>query len=401
MSENTEGCTPDLAATVDCGSSNWPAVLSMTLGVFGLAAAEFLPAGLLTPIASDLGTTQGLAGQAITTTAAVAVLAGLLAPTLTRSVNRRVVLLAFSILVIASNLLVASASHIAMLFFGRVFLGIALGGFWTIATATIMRLASERMVPRAVTVMYSGTSIATVVAVPLGSYFESFFGWRSVFLIAAGLSALGLIAQLVTLPKVEPRGHTRLRSLVEVLARPHIACGMIVVVLVFGGHFTFFPYIRPFIEGAISADVNTMSVILLGFGLTSFLGTYLACFVLERNVELVLVAPPLVMGILGLLFVGADTMPAFDGAMILLWGLAFGAIPGSWTTWAVRAVPDEAENANGLIVAAIGTAQAIGAGLGGVLFDASGIIGVFIASSVLALTAVSLVLSNKLGQISR
>ena len=118
----------------------WGAVISMMLGVFGLVTAEFLPASLLTPIARDLGVTEGLAGQAVTATAAVALVASLLVATVTRGLDRRFVLLAFSTLLIASNLLVACATSLPVLLLGRILLGIALGGFWSIAAATTMRL---------------------------------------------------------------------------------------------------------------------------------------------------------------------------------------------------------------------------------------------------------------------
>ncbi len=49
----------------------------MTLGVFGLVTAEFLPASLLTPMAADLGISEGAAGQAVTATAAVAMVTSL------------------------------------------------------------------------------------------------------------------------------------------------------------------------------------------------------------------------------------------------------------------------------------------------------------------------------------
>ena len=49
----------------------WGAVVSMALGVFGLVTAEFLPASLLTPMALDLGVSEGMAGQAVTATAAM------------------------------------------------------------------------------------------------------------------------------------------------------------------------------------------------------------------------------------------------------------------------------------------------------------------------------------------
>jgi MFS family permease len=125
----------------------WGAVISMLLGVFGLVTAEFLPASLLTPIARDLRVTEGLAGQAVTATASVALITSLLVASLSRRLDRRYLLLGFSVLLIASNLLVASATSLTTLVLGRVVLGIGLGGFWTMAAATAMRLVPESPPP--------------------------------------------------------------------------------------------------------------------------------------------------------------------------------------------------------------------------------------------------------------
>lgn len=115
--------------------SAWMAVISLTMGVFGLLTAEYLPASLLTPMAADLGVTEALAGQAVTVTAVVALFAGLMVPRLTRNYDRRNVLLSFTVLMIASNLLVALSSSLAVLLVMRILLGIALGGFWSLAAA--------------------------------------------------------------------------------------------------------------------------------------------------------------------------------------------------------------------------------------------------------------------------
>ena len=93
-------CTDELACPAQ-EKPAWGAVFSLTLGVFGLVTAEFLPASLLTPMAATLGVTEGLAGQAVTATAAVAMVTSLLISTLTRNIDRRRVLLAFSVLLIA------------------------------------------------------------------------------------------------------------------------------------------------------------------------------------------------------------------------------------------------------------------------------------------------------------
>jgi len=82
----------------------WRAVYSLGLGVFGLITAEFLPASLLTPMAASLGVTEGMAGQAVTATALVALVTGLLITPATKSIDRRWVLMFFSVLQIISSL---------------------------------------------------------------------------------------------------------------------------------------------------------------------------------------------------------------------------------------------------------------------------------------------------------
>ncbi|WP_163047201.1 MFS transporter, partial [Acinetobacter nosocomialis] len=84
-----------------------------------------------------------------------------------------------------SNLIVAFAGSLELLLLGRLLLGIAIGGFWAMSTATAMRLVPAAMVPKALAIIFSAVSIATVVAAPLGSYLGALIGWRNVFIICA------------------------------------------------------------------------------------------------------------------------------------------------------------------------------------------------------------------------
>src|SRR3954454_22217756 len=102
---------------------NWNAVWSLTIGVCGLIIAEFLPAGVLTPMAKDLGISEGMAGQAVTATSILAVITSLLIAFLTRKLNRRTVLLSLSFLLSLSSLIVAFAPNFLILLVGRVVLG--------------------------------------------------------------------------------------------------------------------------------------------------------------------------------------------------------------------------------------------------------------------------------------
>ncbi len=242
------------------GRTSWPAVFSLTLGVFSLVTAEFLPASLLTPIARSLDVSESLAGQAVTATAIVAFFSGLLAAIVTRGLDRRLVLMGFSALLVVSNLLVAAAPNLLLLLLARVLLGIALGGFWSMATAVAIRLVPPERVPRAMSLVFSGVSVATIVAVPLGSYLGGLYGWRIVFLLAAAMGMVTLAFQLAALPRLATLGDAGIGTLVRVLRRPGISLGMLCVVLVFSGHFALFTYVRPFLERVAGADIKGIAL---------------------------------------------------------------------------------------------------------------------------------------------
>ena len=105
-----------------------------------LVGAELLPISLLSPMAADLQVSPGMAGQAISVTSIAGVIASLFAAIASRRLDRRLVLMVFTLLFIASNVIVGMASSYPMLLAGRLLLGLALGGFWSMAAAISMRL---------------------------------------------------------------------------------------------------------------------------------------------------------------------------------------------------------------------------------------------------------------------
>lgn len=365
----------------------WAAVISMTLGVFGLVTAEFLPVSLLTPMADDLRITEGMAGQAMSATAVMALITSLLTATVTRKIDRRYVLLGFSVLLIAANIMIALAPNYAVLLTGRVLLGLALGGFWTMSAATIMRLVPEKNVPRALAILFSGVSAATVFAAPLGSYLGDVIGWRNVFMLASLLGVLALVVQFATLPKMPPRGRATLRTLIEVINRPRMKFGLFSLVLIITGHFALFTYVRPFLENVSGVTTAGVSGILLGFGVANFIGTYVGGALIARSLRMTIALMPMIMGLAGVGMVAIDGAVAPTTVLVAIWGMAFGGVPVAWSTWITRTVPDEAESGGGLLVAGFQLAIATGAAVGGLVFDTSGALGVFTIAGFLLLAA--------------
>lgn len=372
----------------------WRAVYALALGVFGLIVAEFLPASLLTPMAASLNVSEGMAGQAVTATALIALVTGLLITPATKNIDRRWVLMFFSVLQILSSLMVAFAPSLNVLLLGRLLLGIAIGGFWSMSTATAMRLVPAARVPKALAIIFSAVSIATVVAAPLGSYLGGLIGWRNVFILCAAPSVVALFWQLWVLPSMRPQSVGSFATLFKVLARPGMLGGMFATILIFSGHFAFFTYLRPFLETVAQTSVEGVSLILLGFGVANFIGTSVAGYLLSRNLHLTLALVPLVMSFLALLMVLFGHMVLLDAALVAMWGFAFGLVPVGWSTWLATTVPDEAESAGGLLVASIQLAISAGAAGGGLVFDLNGASGVFLGSGVLLLSAMVIVFAR-------
>ncbi|WP_119273712.1 MFS transporter [Taklimakanibacter deserti] len=369
----------------------WPAVVSLSLGVFGLVTAEFLPASLLTPMAKDLAISDGSAGQAVTATAIVGAIAAPLMAILTRGIDRRTVLWAFSVLLIVSNIIAATASGLAMLLIARIMLGVALGGFWSMSAAMVMRLVPMRLVPRGMSLMMTGVSVATVTAAPVGAYIGELWGWRTAFFTAAGVGLLALLVQMLTLPKLPALGAANLRTLFDLLKRPSLSVAVLTVLLAISGHFAGFTYVRPFLEQVPHLSIEAIALTLLAYGIGGFFGNFAGAFLVERSLKANMVLGILFISLMALVLILFGSAQGIAAAAVAFWGFAFGLLPVGFQSWIIRAAPDEAESAGGLLVATFQVAIASGAILGGVLVDNAGATGAVGFSAIATLLGAALV----------
>lgn len=374
----------------------WSAVLAMALCAFALVASEFLPVSLLTPIASDLSLTEGQAGQAISISGFFAVITSLWLASVTQGIDRKPVLLATTALMLVSGGMVAFAPNYLTLMVGRAVLGIAIGGYWSMSTAVMMRIAPEALVPKAIAVMQGGTALATAIAAPVGSYLGGIIGWRGAFLCVVPLAAFAFIWQAFTLPAMpSERTDSSATGSLRLLGDSKVALGMAAVALLFMGQFTLFTYLRPFLESVTRVDIPTLSLLLLIIGAAGLLGTMLVGSLVSRHLNRMLVAIPLVMSALAfaVISVGSWIVPV---ALVLgLWGLVATCAPVGWFTWLAKALPHNAEAGGGLMVAVIQLAITAGATAGGLLFDNAGYQATFTASGMMLLAATGLAWSAR------
>lgn len=370
---------------------NWSAVFAVAFCVACLITVEFLPVSLLTPMAQDLGISEGIAGQSVTVTAFVAMFASLFITQAIGATNRRYVVILFSILLTLSCLLVSFSNSFTLLLIGRACLGLALGGFWAMSASLTMRLVPVRTVPKALSVIFGAVSIALVIAAPLGSFLGGIIGWRNVFNGAAVMGVLCTLWVLKALPSLPGEPAHQKQNMLSLLQRPGVMAGMIAIFMSFAGQFAFFTYIRPVYMNLAGFDVDGLTLVLLSFGIASFVGTSLSSVILKRSVKLALAGAPLVLALSALVLVlwGSDKIVA--AGIAIIWGLAFALVPVGWSTWITRSLADQAEKAGSIQVAVIQLANTCGAAIGGLALDRLGLTSPLIISGALMLLTALLV----------
>jgi predicted MFS family arabinose efflux permease len=349
----------------------WLSVFAVAISAFAFVTSEFLPVGLLTEIANDLRVTPGTAGLMVTTPG---VMAAIFAPGLMMfagRMDRRHVFLLLTAMLLASNIVSAISTNLATMLIGRAMLGAALGGFWTLATAAAGRLVHVSDAARATAIILTGVTCATVIGVPLGTFIAGFASWRMSFFATGGLVALALISQALLVPSLPSAAALRIADFVMLLRSPFMRLSMLMVALVFGAHFSTYTFIAPLLQQDFT--MSAITLLLLAFGVIGFFSNALTSMVVAKRLKTSVAATT------ALLLCALSAMILLQHARIgeiaamLIWGVAFGAIPLCFSVWIQQGTADLPEAGSAMFVSVIQVAIALGSLVGGTIVDRAGV----------------------------
>ncbi|MFG2113537.1 MFS transporter [Streptomyces sp. NPDC048718] len=393
--QSTEIATPAGAVTASVASPRGdgrPAVVAVAGATFTVVTSEMLPVGLLTPLARDLRVTEGTAGLTLTLTGLVAaVSAPLLTPALARFA-RRPVLCALMAVLSAGNLLAAWSPHFAVMLLARVLVGVGMGGVWALAAGLAVRLVPGRSVGPATSLIFSGIAVASVLGVPAGTYVGELAGWRTSFVVAAGLALVVLAALAALLPRLPAERGIRLGGVLRLAGEPRVATGLGVVALLVTGHFAAYTYVRPVLEELSGASATRIGTLLLVYGVAGVAGNFLSGAVASRSPRgaLLAICPVLAATVCLMPAVGGSAVTA--AVLLAVWGLSYGGVSVATQSWLLAAAPEAREAASALFVGVFNGSIALGAFAGGRAADGFGVgavmyLGAVLAAGALAVTA--------------
>ncbi|WP_432570232.1 MFS transporter [Kineococcus sp. SYSU DK005] len=362
-----------LPTSTPAAGRGWIGVSSVALGSFAIVLSEFLPVGLLPSIASDLDVRIGTAGLVVVTTGLFAAIAAPAVTVAASGLDRRVVLVGLSALLVVSDALAALAPAFPVLLLARVLLGVSLGGFWAIGAGIAGRLVPAGDAIRATSLITAGISVATVVSLPLGAAVSALASWRLAFVIGAvvGLLALGL--QLLTLPSTPATHRVRVSTLGALFRVPRARIGLVAAAFAFAAQFAASTYVTPFLQDRAAAGPGTVTFALLAFGVAGIAGNFAAGATLGRSVLGTTAVAKVVLAVTVVLLPLLARSTAAVVVLVVVWGFVWGALPLALQTWMSTASPAGAETGLALFVTTIQLALAAGSVLGGAAVTSSGL----------------------------
>lgn len=355
------------------------ALLALAVSAFAIGTTEFISVGLLPLIAQDLQIPVTTAAWTVTLYALGVTFGAPVLTAITSRVPRKQLLLWIMIIFIVGNSIAAAATSITVLLVGRVVSALAHGIFMSIGSTIAADLVPENRRASAISLMFTGLTVATVTGVPLGTYLGQQVGWRFAFVAITVIGLIALVANSLLIPANLQKGvRTTVRDQLKLVTNGRLVLMFLITALGYGGTFVVFTYLSPMLENITGFSGGAIAVILLVYGIAIAIGNMIGGKVANKNPLSALFRMFIVHALVLFLLFFTAPFPIAGLITIMFMGLmAFMNVPGLQVyvvILAERYVPSAKDVASAVNIAAFNAGIAIGAYLGGMITDSIGLI---------------------------
>lgn len=348
----------------------WFAIAAIALGAFAMGTTEFVVIGLLPTISSDLAVDVPTAGLLVTGYAVGIAVGGPLLTFTTRRLPKETTLVALMIAFALAHLALALAPSFSILLIGRLVTASAHGAFFAVGAIVAAQTVEPGKEGRAIGLVFTGLTVATVIGVPLGTFIGQQSSWRVPFLMVATLAVVAAAAVRLF---VRPRAVSTVSRAAIAANRRALALALLTTVVGFGSQFVLFTFLAPFLEQITRIDLGAISVLLLVFGVASAIGSLLGGRAADRWPRATL---PVALGSLAVIlgtFGSLGAQPVAVVPLLFAWGLAGFVLSPALQARVVAAAGPGNTLASSLNISAFNVGIAAGSVAGGAVVAGGGL----------------------------
>lgn len=257
-------------------------LLSLMLGGLTIGITEFVMMGLLPDIASDLKVSIPVAGYLISAYALGVVIGAPLIVMVARNAPPKNILLILAVMLTIFNSLSIIAPSYNFLFLSRLLSGLPHGAFFGVGAVVATRLADKGKEAQAISIMFSGLTVANLAGVPIGTYIGHHFAWRYTFIIIAFIGLLTIAALYFWMPNLEARAKETVKSQLQVFKKLETWLVILITAIGTGGLFCWISYIAPLLTNVSKFTASDVSYILVLAGLGMVIGNLIGGKLTDR-----------------------------------------------------------------------------------------------------------------------
>lgn len=349
-------------------------VYVLALTIFCLGTSEFMIAGLLPDIADDLGVSVPAVGGLISSFAVGMLVGAPVMTLLTLRLPRRTMLLASATVFALAHLVVLASDDYGVLLASRVVAAVACATFWAVSAVTVVALTPAGTTARALAVLVGGLTLANVVGVPAGTWVGDHFGWRTTFVAVAGATLATLVVTWRAVPETREVSTSSLAALarreIGALADVRLLVTLATTAAFQASIFCTFSYLAPLLIEVAGLRESTVPVVLLLFGVGTFLGITIGGRYSDRNLlGAVLICFGLLAASLVALAVSASS-PVLVWVTVFLFGATGFSVASAINARVFVRATQAPTLASAVNVSAFNTGNALGPWIGGLVIAA-------------------------------
>jgi len=366
-------------------------IYALALGVFGVITTEFGVIGILPILAEHFKVSIDTAGWLLSGFALTVAVCGPFVTALTKQINRKTMLLFVLATFILSNLASAFASNFTVLLVSRILPAIFYPAFWAIALTLAMKQVAPKDAPKAISVVMTGLSVATVLGVPLTTYFADLFNWKASFFTAGAVNLVAFLILLFSVPSTPVSKKKSATQDFSLLKHPLVWVNNLYILLMIAGMFATYSYLADYFKQITHMNGKQVSLMLLLFGSAGIVGNWAFGKVINRNVHNCFRYFPIALILVEILayFFGSYFVPMT--VIIVLWGFIHTAGFLVGNTRGVHGIPSEAlEFSNSFLPSFFNLGITLGTMVSGAVINHSNIHQIIWISAIFLLAAFGL-----------
>ena len=298
------------AADLSPARRNLCVLLLVVMG-FILGSSEFIVIGIEQQVADAFSVPLARVGGLVSAFAlSYAILTPILALT-TGRFRRFTLLVGYSVVFCAGNLLAALAPTFELLYAARLVLGAVSGGLLAVGVTYLPELMDPKRTPFAISLVYGAFSVAMVLSTSIGKMIAELSSWHVAMWAVLAVAVVVCLALVAVLPRAgETDEPATVRDQIGLLAEPQVLTGMAIFVFGVGGVYVFYAFITPYLEQVLGLSPFQASAVLMVYGVMCIISNMLSG-VLDSRAGMRGLVPVFVIqtGLLLALYALGSTMP--------------------------------------------------------------------------------------------